>query len=152
MSSSSTAARTVLGFDYGETKIGVAAGNTVAGSASGLAIIRYRSRDQLFSQIAALITEWTPDLLVVGRPLSEAGQALPVTALAQRFAHRLEGRFALPVVMVDERFSSVEAQSEIRAQNRVQIGSDSKPRLVGEDDAVAAAIILRQYLDEHTTS
>jgi len=148
MSSPSGVARTVLGFDYGESKIGVAVGNTIAGSASGLTIIRYRSRDQLFSQVAELIAEWTPDLLVVGRPLSEAGEALPVTALAQRFGHRLEGRFSLPVVMVDERFSSVEAQAEIRAQN----GSDGKPRPVGEDDAVAAAIILRQYLDEHITS
>ena len=135
---------TVLGFDYGTAKIGVAVGNTVATSACALTIIRYRSKDQLFAQVGDLIEHWSPDLLVVGRPLSESGTAIPVTTHAVRFANRLHGRYRLPVHLVDERFSSLAAQSDLRENAGGKQNAD--------DDAVAAAIILRQYLDEYTAS
>lgn len=133
--------QTLLAFDYGETKVGVAVGNTVTGSASALSIIRYRSRADLFGAIEALIHEWQPQQLVVGRPLTSDGESSAVTGLAERFCRRLEGRFGLPVCQVDERYTSVEAQSEIAA-GAGRSGSD--------DDAVAAAIILRQYLNEQS--
>lgn len=135
---------TVLGFDYGTAKVGVAVGNTVAASATALTIIRYRSKDQLFAQVGDLIAHWSPDLLVVGRPLSESGAVIPVTNHAVRFANRLQGRYGLAVHLVDERFSSVAAQSELR--------ENAGGKRAADDDAVAASIILRQYLDEHTTS
>ena len=145
--------QTLLGFDYGESKVGVAVGNTVAGSASALTIIRYRSRADLFGAVSGLIEQWAPQLLVVGRPLTENGATAPVTALAERFSHRLEGRFGLPVIMVDERYSSLEAQAEIAADRtgKRQKSNQFRPDANHDDDAVAAAIILRQYLNEHST-
>ncbi len=137
--------QTLLAFDYGETKVGVAVGNTVTASASALSIIRYRSRAGLFGAIEALIREWQPERLVVGRPLTPDGEPSRVTALAERFCRRLEGRFGLPVSQVDERYTSLEAQSEIGS------GNDSG-RSGTDDDAVAAAIILRQYLNEQSQS
>ena len=132
--------RILLGFDFGETKVGVAVGNDLAASAQALEIIRYRSRADLFGRIGELIEQWTPDALVVGRPLSAEGASVPVTALSDRFANRLTGRFGLEVERVDERYSSLAAQAELRA--------DRTRGKEGDDDAVAAAIILRQYLNE----
>lgn len=138
-------ARTLLGFDYGRARIGVALGNDLAGTAEPLEIIAYRSNAQLFDRIGAIIAEWQPDLLIVGRPLAEDGQEQPASRLAERFARRLAGRFGLEVARVDERYSSLAAQSELREH----AGWHRKRRGGGGDDAVAAAIILRQYLDEH---
>ena len=132
--------RILLGFDYGETKVGVAVGNDLAASAQALEIIRYRSRADLFGRIGQLIEQWTPAALVVGRPLSADGDSIPVTALSDRFANRLAGRFGLEVARVDERYSSLAAQAQLRAD---RTGGEE-----GDDDAVAAAIILRQYLNE----
>ncbi len=145
--------QTLLGFDYGESKVGVAVGNTVAGSASALSIIRYRSRAELFGAIEPLITEWSPQKLIVGRPLTETGEPSPVTGLAERFARRLEGRFGLPVAMIDARYTSLEAHAAIaadRADKRHNL-NQFRPDHPRDDDAVAAAIILRQYLNEHST-
>ena len=144
--------QTLLGFDYGEARVGVAAGNTLSGSAEALEIIHYRSRADLFGRIGELIAQWAPALLVVGRPLSEQGEPVPVTALTDRFANRLYGRFGLPVVRIDERYSSLAAQAEMRAHEAP--GAGAGPALArgardgGHDDAVAAAVILRQYLHE----
>lgn len=146
--------QTLLGFDYGESKVGVAVGNSVAATATALSIIRYRSRADLFGAIETLISEWSPQKLIVGRPLTEFGQPAPVTALAERFSRRLEGRFGLPVEMIDERYTSLEAQSEMAADraNRGHNSNQFRPDHNRDDDAVAAAIILRQYLNEHSTS
>lgn len=142
----------LLGFDYGTARVGVAVGNTVTRSADALTVIEYRALDTLFAPIADLIGRWQPGALVVGRPLAGDGSALTVTALAERFARRLHGRFALPVALVDERYSSVDAQAELRAaaaDERAGQGGRRRARrtlATGSDDAQAAAIILRQYL------
>lgn len=145
-------ADTVLGFDYGTARVGVAVGNTVTRSADALTVIEYRALDTLFAPIADLVGQWQPRLLVVGRPLAVDGSAIAVTAQAERFARRLQGRFALPVSLVDERFSSVDAQAELRAA-ATDAGAEQGMRrrarrtlAAGSDDAQAAAIILRQYL------
>ena len=78
-----------------------------------------------------------------GRPLHPDGAAHEVTARAERFARQLEGRFGLPVSLVDERYSSVAAQARLRAQGR-----GARGRAAQGDDAMAAAIILEQYLSE----
>ncbi|TAK88224.1 MAG: Holliday junction resolvase RuvX [Betaproteobacteria bacterium] len=126
------AGRTVLAFDFGLRRIGVAVGEPELGTAHPLAAV---SR---FEEIQSLISEWKPSALVVGKPLSAQGEPHKMTRQAEDFARRLERRFKLPVARVDERFSSVEAESRLR-------GTRAKK---SEIDSVAAQLVLEQYFDE----
>jgi RNAse H domain protein, YqgF family len=139
----SAPAHVLLAFDFGEKRIGVATGNTLTGAAQPLGTVAETTTDGRFARIGALIREWQPARLVVGRPLHPDGVAHEVTARAERFARQLEGRFGLPVSLVDERYSSVAAQARLRAQGR-----GARGRAAQGDDAMAAAIILEQYLSE----
>lgn len=132
------ATATLLAFDYGEKRIGVALGNVLTRSARALTVIQNRSRDYRFEAVAALLREWQPDLLVVGLPSHPDGTPHVMTQLAKRFGNQLNGRFNLPVVWVDERYSSVDAEARLRERG------DKKAQL----DAEAACVILQQYLDE----
>jgi len=136
-------ARTVLGLDFGVRCIGVALGNSLTNRARALTVIDTVIVDQRFAQLAELIAQWQPDGLVVGRPLNEDGSPTATTARAERFANQLRGRFGLPVLAVDERFSSREAQAIIASGPRRRAGE------ADGDDAVAAAVILQQALDAH---
>lgn len=139
----SAPAHVLLAFDFGEKRIGVATGNTLTGAAQPLGTVAETTTDGRFARIGALIREWQPARLVVGRPLHPDGAVHEVAARAERFARQLEGRFGLPVSLVDERYSSVAAQARLRAQGRAARG-----RAAQGDDAMAAAIILEQYLSE----
>lgn len=139
----SAPAHVLLAFDFGEKRIGVATGNTLTGAAQPLGTVAETTTDGRFARIGALIREWQPARLVVGRPLHPDGAVHEVTARAERFARQLEGRFGLPVSLVDERYSSVAAQARLRTQGRAARG-----RAAQGDDAMAAAIILEQYLSE----
>ena len=143
-SNAGPAPQTVIAFDFGTRRIGVAVGNSLTGSADPLAIIEDESSEARFRRIAALIAEWRPDRLVVGRPAHPDGSPHEMTARCERFARQLHGRHGLPVDTVDERYSSVEARADLDAGPRRERGR--------RDDAVAAAIILRQYFDEHRTA
>jgi len=132
---------TVLAFDFGTKRIGVAVGETLLGQARPLLTIAQEANDARFAAIAKLIGEWQPSRLVVGLPLSSEGEAHDMTARAQRFAHQLEGRFQLPVELVDERFSSIEA--EARLAEKGQHWKQRKETL----DAEAAATILQGFFD-----
>lgn len=133
---------TILGFDFGEKRTGVAVGDVEVGLAHPLRIIAAETNEQRFAQIAALIQEWQPAMFVVGLPTSMDGTEHELTRLARKFAQRLEGRFARPVVFVDERLSSNEAQERLRDAGVT--GRKQKPHL----DAVAAQTILQSYFDE----
>ncbi|MEI5996849.1 Holliday junction resolvase RuvX [Paraburkholderia bengalensis] len=128
---------TLLAFDYGEKRIGVAVGNSLTRSARPLVVVQNRSREYRFEAVGKLIDEWKPDALVVGLPMHPDGTPHERTQLAKRFGNQLNGRFNLPVSWVDERYSSVEAEAGIRAGSRQ----------AGMLDAEAASIILQQYLD-----
>jgi putative Holliday junction resolvase len=125
---------TLLAFDYGAKKLGVALGNTLLKQARPLDLILEPTRDGRFARIAALLATWQPERLVVGLALATDGTEQYASQHCRRFARQLEGRFGIPVVLVDERGSSVEAQ-----------------KITGNapDDAVAAAIILQRYFDAH---
>ena len=129
---------TVLAFDYGERKIGVALGNFITRQARPLGILPNVTVEARFEAVAALIGEWSPVQLVVGMPVNpEAGPDDPEQAsmrLARRFGNQLNGRFGLPVAWVDERYSS-----RMAAMAGAQRGAL---------DAEAARIILQQYFDE----
>lgn len=131
----------MLAFDFGTKRIGVAVGETLLGQARPLLTIAQEANDARFAAIAKLIGEWQPSHLVVGLPLSLEGEAHDMTARAQRFAHQLEGRFQLPVELVDERFSSTAA--EARLAEKGQHWKQRKETL----DAEAAATILQGFFD-----
>jgi putative Holliday junction resolvase len=121
---------TVLAFDFGLKRIGVAVGEPELRTAHPLPAI---SR---FQQIEHLVSEWKPAELVVGLPTSAQGEPHKMTRQAEDFARRLEKRFKLPVARVDERFTSVEAESRLRGVKNKAI------------DSVAAQLILEQYFDQ----
>lgn len=125
---------TVLAFDYGEKKIGVALGNFITREARALTILPNITVEGRFEAVAALIQEWNPVQLVVGMPVNPEGGEQPSMKLARRFGNQLNGRFGLPVEWVDERYTS-RAASMAGARR-------------GELDAEAARIILQQYFDQ----
>ncbi|MCB5188425.1 Holliday junction resolvase RuvX [Methylobacillus caricis] len=131
----------VLGFDFGEKRIGVAIGEHLLGIAHPLQTIEAEANDKRFGTIANLIAEWHPVALVVGLPLYLNGDEHALTLLCRKFARRLEGRFNLPVIMVDERLSSVEASHALKETGI--FGRKQKPLL----DQVAAQHILQSYFD-----
>lgn len=124
---------TLLAFDYGTNKIGVAIGNTLTRHARPLTILVSATRQQRFQAIEQLLAEWAPDIVVVGLPLTLDNQEQYASLQARRFANQLHGRFGVKVELVDERGSSLEAQ---------QILGTNAP-----DDAMAAAVTLQRYLD-----
>ena len=126
---------TLLAFDYGEKRIGVALGNTVSRSARALETIPNRSVDFRFAQISRLVGEWQPVGFVVGMPVHPDGEEQPMIKLAKRFGNQLLGRYGLPVTWVDERYSSIAAQDAGASDDVL--------------DAEAARIILQQFFDEH---
>jgi len=135
---------TALGFDFGLKRIGVASGEHMLGIAHPLTTLHAESNDDRFNLIAKLIDEWKPSTLVVGLPLSLDGKEHEVTLLCKKFARRLDGRFNLPVVMIDERLSSAEASQSLK---EIGIsGRKQKPML----DQIAAQVILQSYFDTVT--
>ncbi len=134
---SSRGTRTLLAFDFGLKRIGIAVGEPELGTAHPLPAIAAPG----FDMITKLVAQWRPAALVVGLPVAERGEH-PLAKRVERFARQLEGRFHLPVARVDERFTSVEAESRLR---ETKTKSGMKKTAV---DSVAAQLILEQYLDE----
>ena len=125
---------TVMAFDYGTSRIGVAIGNTLTQTGQPIQIIAENGVDARFGLIEALIQEWQPDQLVVGLPCHPDGAPQEMTVKAKRFGNQLYGRFHLPVDWVDERYSSVVLEGN--------------PDMRDNLDAQSAALILKQYFQE----
>jgi len=132
----------ILAFDYGKKRIGVAVGNTALGVAHPLITIDSEVTSKRFIAIAQLIDTWQPVLFVVGLPLHSDGSAHELTQLSQRFARRLAGRFNIQVVMQDERYTSQTASAVLRETGVV--GRKQKSVL----DQIAAQQILQSFFDE----
>lgn len=127
---------TVLAFDFGLKRIGVAVGNTLLRQAQPLTVIHAATNDAKFEAIGQLLAQWQPQRCVVGLPLHPDGAEHEMSVRCRRFANQLHGRFGVATTLVDERYSSA-----VFAQKR------------GETvDAEAAAIILQQYFNEHAES
>lgn len=133
---------TLLAFDFGTRRIGIAKGNTLLASAAPLTTIDAEQTDIRFARIAALLAEWQPVALVVGLPCNDDGTPHEMTALSRRFANRLKGRFNLPVLLVDERYTSAAASSALDEQGIH--GRKQKAVL----DQYAAQQILQAYFEE----
>jgi putative Holliday junction resolvase len=119
--------KTILAFDFGEKRIGVAVGNTITKTAEPLRVIQEKNQGERFKAIEQVINEWQPGLLVVGLPTHPDGAEHEMTLKAKRFGNQLKGRFQKKVLWVDERYTSVSVD--------------------GGNDALAAQLILQQYLD-----
>jgi putative holliday junction resolvase len=132
----------VLAFDFGTRRIGVAVGNTVVRVAHPLTTITGEAKAARVRAIAALVDEWQPALLVVGRPLHADGSEHEMTAHADRFARQLEARFGLGVARIDERFTTQGAAAALAAAD-VHAASRSAGR-----DAIAAQLILQSWFDD----
>ena len=121
--SSRPARGTLLGFDFGLARIGVAVGEFESAQASALTTIEAENSAARFAAIETLLDEWQPVQLVVGLPLDAEGEAQERTPRCRRFANQLSGRYGLPVALVDERFSSVEADDQLSAAGRWRCGA-----------------------------
>ena len=140
---------TVLAFDFGLQRIGVAVGEQDTRTAHPLRGVAAATEAGRLTAIARLIAEWQPALLVVGRPLGEDGEPHETTRRAERFARQLTGRFRLPVEMVDERYSSVEVESRMRtAYGRGRAAQLARGKLL---DSHAAQILIEQYFNERAS-
>jgi putative Holliday junction resolvase len=130
---------TVLAFDFGEKRIGVAVGELTAGIAHPLTTISAADNRSRFAAIGALIAEWRPVQLVVGVPAHDDGRVHPVGELARGFARRLEGRFGITTRLIDERLTSYMAEARLR-----EAGA-SRHKAKHAIDAAAAQVILQAY-------
>jgi putative pre-16S rRNA nuclease len=140
--SDASRAGTVLAFDFGSKRIGIAVGDTTVMLAHPLATIASTDDGRRFAAIDALIREWRPACLVVGLPTHADGTEHDMTRRSRRFARRLEGRFGLRVELVDERFTTQAAGSSLRESGLVgRAQTDVR-------DQVAAQFILQAYLDQ----
>jgi len=136
---------TLLGFDFGLRKIGIAVGQTVTRSASPLTTLRSRGERPDWPGIEALVRAWQPSAVVVGLPFNMDDTQVDWSPRVHRFARQLEGRFRLPVYLVDERLTSIEARRQLHTQPGRKPGAGDLNHAV---DALAAALILETWLSE----
>ena len=134
-------AGTILAFDFGVKRIGVAVGEWPLAQAHPLTTIHGEANAVRFAAIEALLKEWRPVSLVVGLPLALDGSAHEMTARSTRFANQLRGRFGLPLDYAEERLSSVEAEGRLRA------GGHNAKSAREHVDALAAQIILQCFFE-----
>jgi putative holliday junction resolvase len=125
---------TVMAFDYGTRRVGVAVGNSVTGTGQALKTIAAPNSDNLFKEVENLLKEWQPERLVVGKPLHPDGAEHEMTLKAVRFGNQLHGRFQLEVEWVDERYTSAVLEGDAQMQDNL--------------DAHSAALLLEQYFSE----
>ena len=137
-----SAPTTILAFDFGLRRIGVAVGQSVTGSASPLAVIANRDTGVEHDAIAALIEEWRPARLVVGMPAHADGSDSDMREPVLAFIDELQ-RYALPISTVDERYTSVEAERVLKDAR----AAGTRGRIAKEQiDSAAAVFIAERYL------
>jgi putative Holliday junction resolvase len=132
----------VLAFDFGLKRIGVAVGDWETRTAHPLETIAEEANDPRFARIEDLIAEWRPVEFVVGLPMSLEGEEHELSKRCRRFANQLHGRFGLPAHLVDERLTSVEAESRLREMGRSVRNNKSAV------DSLAAQEILQDYFSK----
>lgn len=141
------AAATLLGFDFGTKKIGIAVGQSVSATATPLITLRNRGQKPDWERIGAIIRDWQPDAAVVGLPFRMDDTEEDWTDRIRRFARQLQGRFGLTVHLIDERLTTLEAEGHYLRQG--QAGARLLERHPDLVDAFAAKLILEAWLNEH---
>ncbi|MBI6703564.1 Holliday junction resolvase RuvX [Pseudomonas viridiflava] len=139
-----TALRLLLGFDFGTKQIGVAVGQAITGQARELCTLKAQNGIPDWDKVQALIKEWQPDAIVVGLPLNMDGTRSNMSDLAEKFSRKLNGRFGVAVYTHDERLTTFEAKGERMARGGQKGSYRDNPV-----DAIAAALLLQGWLDEH---
>lgn len=132
----------VLGFDFGEQRIGVATGQTITQSANPVTTLSSVKDKPDWIGIEKLIKEWRPDALIVGLPFYLDGSKSDMTKRAEKFSRQLEGRFNLPVYTHNEALSSFEAEKILQGKKKQHDKQDI--------DKIAAAIIVQSWLEQNT--
>ncbi|MDC0069185.1 Holliday junction resolvase RuvX [Gammaproteobacteria bacterium] len=125
----------VMAFDFGTTKIGIAVGQKITGTATPVAIVKARDGIPRWPVIDQLMEEWQPTVLVVGLPINIDGTESDMSKAATRFSRRLHGRYGIGIELMDERLSSFEAR-EFETPDQL--------------DAIAAKLILETWLADST--
>ena len=128
--------KTLLCFDYGEKRIGVAVGQTITSTATALQTVLVINKQPDWEAIKILIDEWKPDKFIVGHPFTLHGTRQKMTDAAERFSRQLKHRFKLPVDLIDEQLSSYEAQQELKSTRNL--------------DPTSAKLILETWFRENT--
>lgn len=131
----------VIGFDFGKKRIGIATGQTITYTATPCTTLKHVDGNPDWPAIEAEIRQWKPDALIVGMPFFTDGSENKMTVAARQFAYELEKRFKLPVIEVNEALSSQHAE-EILSEN-IKITKQNKQ----EVDKMAAAIIVQRWLE-----
>ena len=134
--------QTLLGFDFGTQRTGVAVGQSITGTATALCTVDTRNEQPDWDRILELIDDWRPDALVVGLPLHADGSDSGTTTAVRKFVRQLEERTRLPVYIMDERLSSHAAK---------QLQHQDKAGKKADIDAIAAMIILQNWLEKENT-
>ena len=137
------AVRSVMGFDYGLKRIGLATGQTITGTATPLATLQSIHQSPDWESIQTYIRQWRPDALIVGIPYLLEGGESDITRAARKFSKQLEQRFNLPVYTIDESLSSFEAEQQLKQDTK--IAKHNKHEI----DKMAAAIIVQSWLNSH---
>ncbi|PKG58305.1 Holliday junction resolvase RuvX [Shewanella sp. Choline-02u-19] len=133
--------QSVLGFDYGTKSIGIAIGQEITASARPLMSIKAVDGIPKWEEIGKIITEWQPDLIVVGLPLNMDGTEQEITLRAKKFGNRLNGRFGIKVVTQDERLTTADAKARL-----FEMGG-YKALTKGQVDAMSAVLIIESYFE-----
>ncbi|MCI0505419.1 MAG: Holliday junction resolvase RuvX [Gammaproteobacteria bacterium] len=151
--------RTLLAFDYGTKRIGVAVGQELTKSATPLITLNNSEKGTDWYDIDHLVKEWRPDAFVVGLPLNADGSEHAVSRAAKQFGDQLQARYNLPVYWVDERLTSVEAESMIAASRKdVKSGrqlrkkAGSRRIAKAQIDSAAARLILESWFNQRPQS
>jgi putative Holliday junction resolvase len=134
---------TVLGFDYGAKRIGIATGQTITSTATPVTTLTAVNSSPDWDGIHKLIKQWNPDALIVGIPYFLDGKESEMTKTVQNFCDELEKRFGKSVLKVNETLSSYEAEQALK--KKLKIGKHNKQEI----DKMAAAIIVQSWLDQH---
>jgi putative Holliday junction resolvase len=136
---------TLLAFDFGHRRIGVAVGQTLTGTANVLAVVAAGDAPD-WEAITALVKEWKPVAMVVGLPLAQDGSETDMSRSARGFGDELQRRFACPVVFQDERLTSLAADERFA---NARSGGGMRRKDAAMKDAMAAQIILENWLREN---
>jgi putative Holliday junction resolvase len=142
----SGAPRVVLAFDFGRRRIGVACGDTVSRTAAPLDAVPAGSAGPRWEVIDTLLREWQPALIVIGLPYNVDGSDSAMTLDARRFAAEVARRYPLQVALVDERYSSREAEARLKSAR--ESGLRRRRVAKADVDAAAACVILERWFTE----
>ena len=143
--------RTLLGFDFGKKRIGIAIAQEVTGTARPLVTVTAVKHKPDWDSISKIIAEWQPDLLVVGLPLHMDGTEQEMTQAARRFSNQLNGRYQIPIALMDERLSSDEAESILSEQTYSKSGSVFRGSMFPDKaqiDMISAQLILQSWMSQ----